>query len=108
MQASLEEESQIRQDPQRRALRTVLLWRQLEAEQASEKYSEDPQVQQRLQSRLTSLAQELKRDPQLESLLRARQKDLGIAAGSHLEWAIRARTIEQALALPTRERGLGR
>ncbi len=106
LKAGLEQERQIREDPQRLARRTVLLWRQLEEERASLSWEDEPHVHERLKSKWSDLAHELKRDPQLESLLRNRGRELGIAPDSYLHWAVRARTVEQALALPAR--GLGR
>ncbi len=102
LMARIERERQIREDPQRLARRTVLLWRQLEEDQAAVSQSDDPRMRQRLNAQLTSAIHELKRDPQLESLLRARGSELGIARESHLHHVIHARTFEQALVMPTR------
>lgn len=102
----MERERQIREDPQRLARRTVLLWRQLEEERAVVSRSGDPQLEERVQARTSSAIHELKRDPQLESLLRNRQRELGIDRGSYLDHVIHSRTIEQALEMPGR--GLGR
>ncbi len=106
LMAGMERERQIREDPQRLARRTVLLWRQLEEERAALSDADDPHLRRRLEAKLSSAIHELKRDPQLESLLRNQQRQLGIGPGSHLDHVIHSRTIEQALTMPTR--GLGR
>ncbi len=49
------------------------------------------------------LAGDLKRDPQLESLMRTRSHELGIRLGSRLDEMMRAPTIAQAISV-----GLGR
>lgn len=105
--AGLEQEARMRTDPHLRAARVVRLWQQLEAQQAPLRGWEHREAREHLETRLRSLTHELKRDPQLESLLRARQKELGIEAGSRLEWVLRARTVEHALVMPTRDHGLG-
>ncbi len=102
LNAGIEQERQIQDDPQRLARRTVLLWRQLEEEKATLSRGEDPSAYERVQRKLADATYELKRDPQLESLLRNRQRELGIEHGSHLEWALQARTVEQALVMPSR------
>ena len=57
---------------------------------------------------MKSIGRELKRDPQLESLMRNRQRELGIAPGSWLGRALLAPTIERAMDQSIgRERGLG-
>jgi len=57
---------------------------------------------------MKSLAGELKRDPQLESLMRNRQRELGIAPGSGLDRMMREQNIERAIDHSIeRDRGLG-
>ena len=104
----IERETMMRQDPMFRAARVVRMWQQLEAEERSERGFEYSDAHARREKRLEGLAHELKRDPQLESLLRNRRKELGISQGSRLDWAIRARTVEQAIMMPMRDRGLSR
>jgi hypothetical protein len=108
LKASLEREKQVRQDPQHLAQRTVLLWQQLEKEQNDLRRSEDPALHARVQADLAMATDELKRDPQLESLLRNQQKQWEIPHGSHLDRVLRARTLEQALAVSAPHRGLSR
>ncbi len=108
LEAGLAQEHAIRQDPQRLTRRMVLRWRQLEEEKAILDRSGDPEQQQRFQSRRAAAIYELKRDPQLESLLRQRQRELGISGDSQLGWVIHARDLGQALSMPARDRGLSR
>ena len=54
------------------------------------------------------VAGELKRDPQLESILQRRAQELGIERGSRLDRVLKAPTIEQALNLSVRDLGLHR
>ncbi|WP_050452533.1 hypothetical protein [Candidatus Burkholderia verschuerenii] len=59
---------------------------------------------------MKSIAGELKRDPQLESLMRSRQRELGIAPGSGLDCVMRERDIDRAMERSIRrdrDRGLG-
>jgi hypothetical protein len=48
-------------------------------------------------------AMELKRDPQLDSVLRQRGQQLGVADGSRLAWVVQSQGSEREL---TRELGL--
>ena len=102
LNAGIEQERQIQKDPQRLVRRTVLLWRQLEEEKASLSRWDEPDRYERVQRKLADAMYELKRDPQLESLLREHRRQLGISRGSQLGWVIDARTIEQALVMPAR------
>ena len=48
-------------------------------------------------TRMEAFAKELKRDPQLDNLLRERGRELGIEAGSRLDQVVQAREIDRAL-----------
>ena len=62
----------------------------------------------KVEGRMKEVAGELKRDPQLESLLRSRSKELGIEAGSRLDRVVREPNIERAISHGIRRhRGLG-
>jgi Ti-type conjugative transfer relaxase TraA len=106
LKAGIEQERQIHDNPARLARRTVLLWRQLEEEKATLSRWDEPERYAHVQSKLKEATFELKRDPQLESLLREHWRQLGIARDSQLGWAINAPSLEHALSMPTR--GLGR
>ncbi|OYV32136.1 MAG: hypothetical protein B7Z81_13160, partial [Acidocella sp. 20-61-6] len=61
---------------------------------------------------LKSIAGALKRDPQLESVMRAQAKTLGITPGSWLGRVLQAPTVERAIGQSIgpgfgQERGLG-
>ncbi len=63
---------------------------------------------------MEAFTKELKRDPQLDSLLRTRGRELGIDAGSRLDQVVQAREIDRALTRsidlehgPRHSRGLG-
>lgn len=105
LNAGMEREAQVRTEPNLRARRVALMWQQLEARQRSLTF-EQFEARSGLEQRFKEMTGELKRDPQIESILRERQRQLGIGAGSRLDWVIHARTLEHALNMPTR--GLGR
>jgi hypothetical protein len=58
-----------------------------------------------VKERMRSIAHELKRDPQLESILQRRAQEFGIERGSRLDRVLKAPTIEQALNLSVRDLG---
>jgi hypothetical protein len=101
--AGIEYEARVRADPALKAERLVKTWDQLEAQHERLGGGDQAAARGRVEIRLKTIAGELKRDPQLESLMRARSKDLGIAPGSRLDQVIKAPTIDQAIS-----RGLGR
>ena len=65
--------------------------------------------QVRADPNLKALVGELKGDPQLESILRQRQQELGIDTDSRLMKVVRTRSLKRALSLSVDEleRGLG-
>jgi hypothetical protein len=52
---------------------------------------------------MEQFAMDLKRDPQLDSVLRQRGQQLGVAEGSRLAWVVQSQGTEREL---TRELGL--
>jgi Ti-type conjugative transfer relaxase TraA len=80
-----------------RGLGVVRAWNALERdyETASKAYEWD--ARREIGTRMEAFAKELKRDPQLDSLLRTRGRELGIAAGSRLDQVVRAQEIDRAL-----------
>lgn len=86
-----------------RARETVRAWTKLEQayDQAGAQY--DHRTQRTLGAQMERLAQELKRDPQLDSVLRQRGPELGIAEGSRLTLVEQSQKLDYAL---TRELGL--
>jgi len=86
-----------------RARQAVHVWSRLEQayEQAVEGF--DRLAQREIGGRMEQFARELKRDPQLDSLLRQRGQQLGIAEGSRLARVVQSAGIDREL---TRELGL--
>ncbi len=46
---------------------------------------------------MKAIVADLKRDPQLESILRNRQQELGVSRGSRLDQVMRERDIDRAM-----------
>jgi hypothetical protein len=86
-----------------RGRETVRAWSELERayEAAGKRYEWD--AQRAVGTRMEAFAKELKRDPQIDSLLRERGRELGIDDGSRLERVVQAREIDRAL---TRQLGI--
>ena len=109
--AALDHEGRVRADPNLKAGRLVKVWNGLEAERERLSGYERKSEREQVKARMQALAGELKRDPQLESVLQRRQQELGIARGSRLDRVMREPDIERALALSVRDlgrhRGLG-
>ncbi|HUB10919.1 MAG TPA: hypothetical protein VMB34_03100, partial [Acetobacteraceae bacterium] len=86
-----------------RARETVRAWDKLEQayDQADAQY--DYRTQRAIGAEMERFAQALKRDPQLDSLLRQRGPELGIAKGSRLTLVVQSEKLDRAL---TRELGL--
>jgi Ti-type conjugative transfer relaxase TraA len=106
--AGIEHEARVRQDPNLKAERLVKTWNGLEAQRERLSGWDQAAARGKVEGRMKSIAGELKRDPQLESLMRNRQRELGIAPGSGLDRVMRERNIERAIDHSIRrERGLG-
>lgn len=109
--ADIEHEARVRQDPNLKAERWVKVWNGLEAERENLRSWEQTQAREKVEARMQSMAGELKGDAQLESVLRSRQRELGIAPGSGLDRVINERNIERDMAPSIgrdRGRGMGR
>ncbi len=104
---AIRHEERVRRDPNLKAERLVKEWKRLEAQHERSGYSFD-KARGTLETRMEFLAREFKRDPQLESLVRARAKDLGIDMGSTLRRVIDAPSIGHAMReiVRWRDRGL--
>lgn len=79
-------ETEIRHDPNKRADRFVARWRGLDRERMSFANSGNHGRAKRIADNMGAMAEGLHRDPQLESVLRNRTRDLGI--GSSIESGI--------------------
>lgn len=104
--AGIEHEARVRQDPNLKAERLVKVWNGLEAQREGPRGWDQAEARGKVEARMKSIAGALKRDPQLESLMRNRQRELGIAPGSALDRVMRERNIERAIG-HSLGRGLG-
>jgi hypothetical protein len=107
----MERERQAQHDPNVRAERAVAEWRKLEKEHGGLRGFEQDAARGQIEERMKALAGAIKRDPQVESILRARSREFGIERGSRLEKVIEEKNVERALARSVereRDRGLER
>ena len=106
--AGIQHEDRVRQDPNLKAERLVKVWNGLEAQHERLSGRDQAEARGKVEGRMKEVAGELKRDPQLESLMRTRSKELGIEAGSRLDRVVREPNIERAISHGIRrDRGLG-
>lgn len=105
--AGIEHEARVRQDPNLKAERLVKVWNALEAERDRLRGLSQAEAREKVEASMKSIAGELKGDPQLESLLRSRQRELGIVPGSGLDRVINKRNIEPRMGCD-RGRGMER
>jgi hypothetical protein len=107
--AGMERERQAQLDPNVRAERAVAAWSKLEQEHRRLRGSEHEEARGRIEARMKTLAGAIKRDPQMESAVRARSRELGIERGSKLDRLTEEKNVERAISRSvTRERDLGR
>jgi Ti-type conjugative transfer relaxase TraA len=106
--AGIQHEDRVRQDPNLKAERLVKVWNGLEAQHERLSGRDQAEARGKVEGRMKEVAGALKRDPQLESLMRSRSKELGIEAGSRLDRVVREPNIERAISHGIRrDRGLG-
>ena len=106
--AGMERERQAQLDPNVRAERTVATWHKLEQEHGRLRGSEHEEARGQIEARMKTLAGAIKRDPQMESVMRARSRELGIERGSKLDRLTEEKNVERAINRSvTRERDLG-
>jgi Ti-type conjugative transfer relaxase TraA len=105
---AIRHEERVRRDPALQAERLVKDWQRLEArhDKLRDNYL-DRDARQKIEKQMQGIAGKLKRDPQLESLVRARAKDMGIGVGSRLGRVIDAPSVGQAIREITLGRGRG-
>jgi Ti-type conjugative transfer relaxase TraA len=105
---SLAHEDRVRRVPQLKAERLVKMWNGLEAQHKELRGWEHEQARGTVENQMKALAGELKRDPQVEALMRSRQHELGIPDGSRLDRVLREQNVERAIDHSVaRSRGLG-
>ena len=93
-------EGQVRRDPQLRAERFVESWARLKTQHAELSGWQDADARRKVEARMKGLAGGLARDPQVESVLAGRRRELGLSPG-----AVPGRNLVQDL---TRSLSLGR
>ena len=103
--AGIEHETTVRTTPALRAQRLVGQWYQLEAKHEATRDWRHEVEHEKVKGQMKDLALEFKRDPQLESLLRNRQREYGISPGSRLDDVLRERDLQRALDISVMERG---
>lgn len=111
LMAGMERERQAQRDPNVRAERAVAEWRKLEKEHEGLRSFEQDVARGQIEERMKALAGAIKRDPQMELVMRARSRELGVERGSRLEKVIEEKNLERALARSVereRDRGLER
>ena len=75
-------EAEIRTNPQLRADRFVTRWQNLDRQRLSFDRNGDRQGERNVRGAMADLAKSLHRDPQLESVLHSRRRELGISMGT--------------------------
>jgi Ti-type conjugative transfer relaxase TraA len=101
---AIRHQARVRSDPALQADQLVKEWKRLEAQHEKLDGWRQGDARKGLESRMRSMAETLKRDPQLESLVRSRAPALGVGPGSTLGRVLAAPTIERA----SQEIGMGR
>ncbi len=95
---AIRHEDKVKRDPSLKAERLVKDWQSLEKrhDKLRDNYL-DHAARNKLEHQMKGIARELKRDPQLESLVRAQSKALGIDMDSRLRRVIEAPSIGAAI-----------
>ena len=108
--AAVNHEERIGRDPELRIERMSKEWKSLEQRHERAEGWQHSQTRKRIEGRMKEIAHELKRDPQFESLMRSRSKQLGIDMDSTLGRVMRAPNIDRAIdfIVRGRDRGLER
>ncbi len=107
--AAIHHEDRVARDPGLRVERMAKEWKGLEARHEKLYGWQHEQARKRIEGRMTEMARELKRDPQLESLMRTRSRELGISMESRLGRVMQAPSISRAIDfIRGRDRGLER
>ena len=96
---AIAQERQVRLDPRLGAERFVETWTRLKTRHAELGGWQNADARRKIEDRMKSLAKGLSRDPQVESLLSGRRRELGLSGASQ------GRNLVQDLA---RSLGLGR
>lgn len=101
-------EARVRQDPGLRAERYTEMWSRLATERETlATWGREGERREAVEGRMRQLAGAIKRDPQAESVMKARAKELGIGSGSRLAQVLKASDEREAMRLG-RSQGLSR
>jgi hypothetical protein len=95
--AGIKHEERVRQDPLLKAGRLVQASARLEAEHGRLGGWDQAEARGKVETRMRAIAEVVRRDPQLETIMRARAKDLGIGPASWLGRVLQAPSIERAI-----------
>ncbi|NBS35503.1 MAG: Ti-type conjugative transfer relaxase TraA [Methylocystaceae bacterium] len=101
----LQVEAEIRANPDLRADRFVQRWQTLSRQRNDLLKRDELSTRQRLTATMGEMARGLERDPQVESILRNRQKDLGLSPG--LEQSVSRSLLIQLGLQRQRDLGIG-
>lgn len=93
---AIRHEERVRRDPALKADRLVKEFTRLEAQHDRLDGWRHGEARRSLEGRMTTIAGTLKRDPQLESLVRSRAPALGVTPGSTLARVLAAPTVQRA------------
>lgn len=104
---AIRHEEQVRRDPALKAGRFVNEWKRLEAQRDRLDGWRHGEARRRLEGRMKTMAGGLKRDPQLESLVRSRAPALGVGPESTLARVLAAPTVQRATMEIGRSRDRG-
>jgi Ti-type conjugative transfer relaxase TraA len=96
-------EGQVRRDPALRAERFVESWTRLKAQHAELSGWRNTEARRKVEARMKGLAGGLARDPQVESVLAGRRRELGLSPGAPARSLVQDLTRSLSLG-----RGLGR
>ncbi len=106
MIAAIGEEARVRVDPALRADRFVERWQGLQRQRAGMMRAGDHEGSEKVGKAMQGIAKGLERDPQVESLLRGRSRELGLQMEIARDKSIGAELVQQIT--PARNRGLSR
>ncbi len=96
LMAAIDRERKVHEDPGLRAERYVERWGKLEEADDADRYGKG---EDDARQAMRSLAGEIKRDPQAESVMKARREELGIEHGSRLSRVVEAQSEREAMRL---------
>ena len=106
MMDAMAHEARVRADPTMRADRFVERWQGLRQQRGAAEHAGDHAGAEKVGTAMKGMAKGLERDPQVESLLRGRSRELGLEMEITRGKSMGAELVQQIT--PTRDRGLSR